>query len=77
MPGGLDRPLCPGETERGPEKGHTPKNCHKVSVQPSPSTKMVDGAAHTSGERGLPFLLAPEQSKAKREREREHICATY
>ena len=34
---------------------------------------MVDGAARQSGERGLPFLLAPEQSKAKRERER--FCA--
>ena len=32
---------------------------------------MVDGAAQKSGERGLPFLLAQEQSKAKRERERD------
>ena len=46
-----------------PKKGHKPKNSHKVGVQPSPSTKLVGGAAHTSGERGLPFLLAPEQSK--------------
>ena len=59
------------------QKGHTLKNFHKVSVQPSPSTKMVDGAARTSGERGLPFLQAPEQSKesdppsCQRERERE------
>ena len=33
--------------------------------------KMVDGAARQSGQRGLPILLALEQSKAKRERERE------
>ena len=31
---------------------------------------MRDGAAHASGERGLPFLLAPEQSK-ERDRERK------
>ena len=31
--------------------------------------KMVDGAARQSGQRGLPILLALEQSKAKRERE--------
>ena len=44
---------------------------------------MVDGAAHTSGEKGLPFLLAPKQNKAKggmreegrekRERERKGL----
>ena len=56
------------------QKGHTLKNFHKVSVQPSPSTKMVDGAARTSGERGLPFLQP--QSKAKqREIERVAILA--
>ena len=32
---------------------------------------MVDGAAQTSGERGLPFLLAPEQSRAKKREKRE------
>ena len=43
---------------------------------------MLDGAARTSGERGLPFLQAPEQSKesdppsCQREREREGGTST-
>ena len=44
-----------------------PSHFTRFHVQPSPSTKMVDGAAQESG---LPFLLAPEQSR-ERERERE------
>ena len=45
-----------------------PKSFVSLKVHLSSSTKMVDGAARQSGERGLPFFLAPEQSKAKRER---------
>ena len=60
------------ERERESELDKGMLNSSKCHVQPSPSTKMVDGAAQKSGERGLPFLLAQEQSKAKqRERERE------
>ena len=44
-----------------------PSHFTRFHVQPSPSTKMVDGAAQESG---LPFLLAPEQSR-EREREKE------
>ena len=47
-----------------------PESLASFRVQPRSSTKMVDGAAHKSGESGLPFLLDPEQSKAKRKRER-------
>ena len=45
----------------GTESGHQPKDKSATYSR----AKMVDGAAQTSGERGLPFLLAPEQSKAK------------
>ena len=38
---------------------------------------MVDGAARARRERGLPFLLTPEQSREReRERERERRRAT-